>query len=49
MAGYRPVELSINAIYVNRTHLPMKIRGFIDLLAARFAEHRKWMNPGQAV
>ena len=47
MTDYRPVEFSINAIYVNRTHLPMKIRSFIDLLAARFVEHRKWMNPGQ--
>jgi DNA-binding transcriptional LysR family regulator len=45
IAGYRPLEFSINAIYVNRTHLPAKIRGFIDLLAEGFAEHRKWMNP----
>ena len=46
MTDYRSVEFSINAIYVNRTHLAMKIRAFIDLLAVRFAEHRKWMNPG---
>jgi len=46
MTDYRPLEFSINAIYVNRTHLPTKIRSFIDLLAERFVEHRKWINPG---
>jgi DNA-binding transcriptional LysR family regulator len=46
MPDYRPLEFSINAIYANRSHLPTKIRIFIDLLAERFAEHRKWMNPG---
>jgi DNA-binding transcriptional LysR family regulator len=46
MTDYRSLEFSINAIYVNRTHLPTKIRSFIDLLAERFTEHHKWMNPG---
>ncbi|XKM39711.1 LysR family transcriptional regulator [Rhizobium ruizarguesonis] len=40
---YRPVEFNINAVYPNRSHLPTKVRLFIDLLAERFAEHRKWM------
>ena len=43
MPDYRAVEFSINAVYPNRSHLPTKVRLFIDLLAKRFAEHRKWM------
>ncbi|MBX4937729.1 LysR family transcriptional regulator [Rhizobium binae] len=43
MPDYRPVEFTINAVYPNRSHLPTKVRLFIDLLAERFAEHRKWM------
>jgi DNA-binding transcriptional LysR family regulator len=45
MPNYRPPEFSINAIYPDRHHLPAKTRAFIDLLAARFSAHRKWMNP----
>jgi DNA-binding transcriptional LysR family regulator len=41
----RPVDFAINAIYPHRHNLSSKVRAFIDLLAARFAEHRKWMNP----
>jgi DNA-binding transcriptional LysR family regulator len=40
---YRGVEFTINAVYPNRSHLPSKVRLFIDLLAERFVEHRKWM------
>lgn len=43
MPDYRPVEFNINAVYPNRSHLPTKVRLFIDLLVERFAEHRKWM------
>ncbi|PDT14375.1 LysR family transcriptional regulator [Rhizobium sp. J15] len=43
MPDYRPVEFNINAVYPNRSHLATKVRLFIDLLAERFAEHRKWM------
>ncbi|NNH63515.1 LysR family transcriptional regulator [Rhizobium laguerreae] len=43
MPDYRPVEFNINAVYPDRSHLPTKVRLFIDLLAERFAEHRKWM------
>ncbi|NLS01670.1 LysR family transcriptional regulator [Rhizobium sp. P38BS-XIX] len=43
MPDYQAVEFTISAIYPNRSHLPTKVRLFIDLLAERFAEHRKWM------
>lgn len=44
LPGYRGVEFAINAVYPDRSHLPTKVRLFIDLLAERFAEHRRWMN-----
>lgn len=44
LPDYLPVEFTINAIYPNRSHLPTKIRLFIDLLVERFVEHRKWMS-----
>jgi DNA-binding transcriptional LysR family regulator len=40
---YRPVEFPIHAIYAHRHHVSAKVRGFIDLLAARAAEYRKWL------
>ena len=46
--AYRPVDFAINAIYPHRHHLSAKVRTFIDLLAQRFAEHRKWMDPPTA-
>lgn len=48
MPDYRAVELAINAIYPHRHNLSSKVRTFIDLLAERFTEHRKWMNPTDA-
>ena len=36
---------SSNAIDPSRHQLSAKVRSFIDLIAARFAEHRKWMDP----
>ena len=44
LPDYRPVEFAINAIYPHRHHLSTKVRSFIDLLAERFADHRKWMS-----
>jgi DNA-binding transcriptional LysR family regulator len=44
LPDYKPAEFSINAIYPNRAHLPTKTRIFIELVAERFAEHRKWMS-----
>jgi DNA-binding transcriptional LysR family regulator len=40
---FSPVEFAINAVYPHRHHLSSKVRLFIDLLAERFADHRKWM------
>lgn len=45
LPDFRPVEFSISAIYPTRHHLSAKVRGFIDLLALRIGEFRKWMNP----
>jgi len=45
LEDYRPVEFAMNAIYPHRHHLSAKVRGFIDLVAERFAEHRKWLDP----
>jgi DNA-binding transcriptional LysR family regulator len=42
---YRPIEFAFNAIYPHRRHLAAKVRSFIDLLAARFTEHQRWMDP----
>ena len=44
LPDYRPVEFTINAIYANRTHLPAKIRLFLDMMAERFAQYRQWLN-----
>ena len=43
MPDVNAVKFTINAVHPNRSHLPTKVRLFIDLLADRFAEHRKWM------
>jgi len=42
---YRPVEMSINAVYPHRHHLSAKVRSFIDLLVHHSAEQRKLINP----
>ena len=48
LPNHRPVEFAISAIYPHRHYLSTKVRSFIDLLAERFAEHRKWMISGTA-
>jgi len=48
LPDYRPVEFVINAVYANRSHLPAKIRIFLDMMAERFAQYRKWLNPDEA-
>jgi DNA-binding transcriptional LysR family regulator len=45
LPAYRPVEFSINAIYPHRHQLSAKVRAFLDLLAARIGEYRRWINP----
>ena len=42
LEDYRPPQYPIAAIYPHRRHLSAKVRGFIDLLAARFADPVYW-------
>ncbi|MGE5271221.1 MAG: LysR substrate-binding domain-containing protein [Thiohalocapsa sp.] len=42
---FRPLEFAINAIYPHRRHLSAQVRCFVDLLADRFIEHQRCMNP----
>jgi DNA-binding transcriptional LysR family regulator len=42
---YRPVELSMNAVYPHRHHLSAKVRTFIDMLAHHASEQQKLINP----
>ncbi len=42
---YRPVELSLNAVYPHRHQLSAKVRTFIDLLVRHSAEQQKVINP----
>jgi DNA-binding transcriptional LysR family regulator len=42
---YRPVELTMNAVYPNRLHLSAKVRTIIDMLAHHSAEQQKLINP----
>jgi DNA-binding transcriptional LysR family regulator len=45
LADHGSPEFAISALYPHRHNLSSKVRSFIDLLAERFAEHRKWLNP----
>ncbi len=42
---YRPIELSMNAVYPHRHHLSAKVRTFIDMLVHFGVEHQKLINP----
>jgi DNA-binding transcriptional LysR family regulator len=42
---YRPVELSMNAVYQHRHHLSAKVRTFIDMLIGHSSEQQKLINP----
>ena len=42
---YRPVEMSMSAVYPHRHHLSAKVRSFIDLLVRRSADQQKLINP----
>ncbi|MBR0776291.1 LysR family transcriptional regulator [Bradyrhizobium diazoefficiens] len=42
---YRPVEMSMNAVYPHRHHLSAKVRTFIDMIALHSAEQQKLINP----
>jgi DNA-binding transcriptional LysR family regulator len=45
LPDYRPVELSMNAIYPHKHHLSAKVRTFIDMLVQHSAEQQKVINP----
>ncbi|NKF33631.1 LysR family transcriptional regulator, partial [Pseudomonas sp. BGM005] len=42
MPDYRPVEFTINAVYPNRSHLPTKVRLFIDYLTELYGPAPYW-------
>ncbi len=42
---YRPVELSMNALYPHRHHLSAKVRTFIDMVVEHSTEQQKLINP----
>jgi DNA-binding transcriptional LysR family regulator len=42
---YRPLEMSMSAVYPHRHHLSAKVRTFIDLLVHHSAEQQKLINP----
>lgn len=42
---YRPVELSMNAVYPHRHHLSAKVKAFIDRLLYHSSEQQKLINP----
>jgi len=42
---FRPVELTMNAVYPHRHHLSAKVRTFIDLLVHHSAEQQKLIDP----
>src|SRR3569623_304130 len=42
---YRPIEMSMNAVYPHRHHLSAKVRTFIDMLVHHSAEQQKLINP----
>src|SRR6201996_1580126 len=45
LSEYRPVELSMNAVYPHRHHLSIKVRTFIDMLVNQSSEQQKLINP----
>jgi DNA-binding transcriptional LysR family regulator len=45
LPDYRPVELSMTAVYPHRHHLSVKVRSFIDLLARHCAGQQKLIDP----
>ena len=45
--GLAPLELALNAIYPHRQHLPLKVRSFVDLIAAHVARGQEgWIAAG---
>ena len=44
LPDWRPVEFNINALYPHRHQLSSKVRIFVDLMAAHFARHRRFLD-----
>lgn len=42
LARYKLAELGIYAVYPQRSHVPPKVRAFVDFLAARFGKKPEW-------
>ena len=50
LEGFVPVEFALNAIYPHRHHLSLKVRSFVDLIAAHFARGQEgWIPPAVAL
>jgi DNA-binding transcriptional LysR family regulator len=45
LSDYQPVEFAINALYPHRHLVSAKVRAFLDLVAARILDHRRWFAP----
>jgi DNA-binding transcriptional LysR family regulator len=44
LARYKLKELGIHAVYPQRSHVPPKVRAFVDFLAQRFGRKPDWEN-----
>ena len=42
LAGYKLPELGVYAVYPQRSHVPPKVRAFVDFLAQRFGRKPEW-------
>ncbi|APV49912.1 hypothetical protein BWI17_09580 [Betaproteobacteria bacterium GR16-43] len=42
LSGYPMAELGIYAVYPQRSHVPPKVRAFVDFLATRFGRRPEW-------
>lgn len=45
LPDHRPADFALHAVYPHRRHFSPTVRGFIDLLATRCAEHRARLDP----
>jgi DNA-binding transcriptional LysR family regulator len=47
LTKFRTVELTIDAVYPHRSHLPAKVSSFIDLLLKHFRENAAWTDQSE--
>jgi DNA-binding transcriptional LysR family regulator len=45
LTDYHTPEMEIVALHPHRRHITAKVRSFIDMLIARFADERSWLRP----